>query len=942
MTSSLFSDGDNRSVASLDVFDDPLLDTDVVPLDEVEFDIPEFLQLPTLDDVLSETYEFSPFSSPKKALPRHLQRRDSSSSFGSIDSLPVQSSSDNVVGASLVRHVKLKGVSANILSAHRRDAGFPSAITAGNTIAIGTSHGYILLFDSKQLLRFFLQPSEEVGGISALSFNVDSNRLLAGHDRGVVNMWDTENGKILRVVKDIIGSAVLHVKFTDDPTKAIMSNGTGSVFLMSFKRPMGVRVCESKVIFSGSKGEVVCVEPLIISNRISNHILNSYNPYLIAMATLTKVFIISLKPKIAVVFSYMLKGNVSTLPVISWQFIKLQVNHNNPVLLEPVIVFGRDSKIVFALVDTSNIESINVRILKTLDLNYSLTNLIWFNSKTIAVSDQMENLRLLDIQTEEIVETLDLEPVQLVYATSAFKGIMNEIGVSAALNAASSFACYYSMTMAFDQLLVLGQESLHVFVIRTWSERVNVYRKQKLYLPAISLCRQIYQGTSKALVGPLGPEKSFLIQSTEKLLLEYTSLLLASSPQQSSSGDDRETYFNNFIPFIVDTCCLMKIWDILNDVYSHLERDSASKFVFLSTVQSYILSSSITKISPFILKDLVDQNIELQQIAVIQDLILKLEIETIDIDQIVKLSWQHKLFDAIIYLYNRAMKNYSVPLEELTDFLRNKDPNNRELVNKILLYLSCCMTGRDITYGDVPEPLRKNAKIQAWKFLLFDQPNSGSYKDRFPNSKLLLLQDTREFLNVLSITFGEPEFTSAEGQRVRQRIIDMIMLLIEKCESEFTSAQLGSVYIFLARELMKSSLNLEGEVFNQIVSYLTTTRPELSGTKIERERVITELIISGVLDLHDEDLEQKLLNACFYSVLEFIYEKRGEYHKMLRCFCQVTERNKVVFRFIRSILYQLDYVTEQQKSLLINEINHNITTLIQIDPARAAHLLLVG
>ena len=941
MTSSLFSDGDSRSVASLDVFDDPLLETDVVPLDEIEFDIPEFLQLPTLDHVLSETYDFSPFSSPKKALPRYLQRRESHSSLGSIDSLPVQSSSENVPGASLVRHVKLKGVSANILSAHRRDAGFPSAITAGNTIGIGTTHGYVLLFDSKQLLRFFLQPPEEVGGISALSFNVDSTRLLAGHDRGVVNMWDTENGKILRIMKDIIGSAVLHVKFTDDPTKAIMSNGTGSVFLMSFKRPMGVRVCDSKVIFSGSKGEVVCVEPLIISNKISNHILNSYNPYLIAMATLTKVFIISLRPKIAVIFSYLLKGNVSTLPVISWQFIKLQVNQNNQVLLEPVIVFGRDSKIVFALVDTSNVESTSVRILKTLNLCYSLTNLVWFNSKTIAVSDQMENLRLLDIQTEEIVETLDLEPVQLVYATSAFKGIMNEIGVSAALNAASSFACYYSMTMAFDQLLVLGQESLHVFVIRTWSERVNVYRKQKLYLPAISLCRQIYQGTSKALVGPLGPQKSYLVQSTEKLLLEYTSLLLASSPQQANE-DGRKAYFGNSIPFIVDTCCLMKIRDILSDVYTHFERESTAKLVFLSTVQSYILGGSITKISPFILKDLVNQNIELDQISVIQDLILKLDIETIDIDQIVKLSWQHKLFDAIIYLYNRAMRNYSVPLEELTDFLRNKDPNNRELVNKILLYLACCMTGRDITYGDVPESLQKNAKIQAWKFLLFDQPNSGSYKDRFPNSKLLLLQDTREFLNVLSITFGEPEFTSAEGQRVRQRIIDMIMLLIEKCEDEFSSGQLGSVYIFLARELMKSSLNLEGEVFNQIVSYLTTTRPELSGTKMERERVITELIISGVFDLHDTDLEEKLLNACFYSVLEFIYEKRGEYHKMLRCFCQISERNKVIFRFIRSILYQLDYVTEEQKSLLINEINHNITTLIQIDPTRAANLLLVG
>lgn len=55
---------------------------------------------------------------------------------------------------------------------------------------------------------------------------------------------------------------------------------------MNFKRTLGVRGVETKCIFSGSKGEVCCVEPLLL-NHLNSHPLRG--SILVAMATLTKV-----------------------------------------------------------------------------------------------------------------------------------------------------------------------------------------------------------------------------------------------------------------------------------------------------------------------------------------------------------------------------------------------------------------------------------------------------------------------------------------------------------------------------------------------------------------------------------------------------------------------------------------------------------------------------
>ena len=69
---------------------------------------------------------------------------------------------------------------------------------------------------------------------------------------------------------------------------ALCSDSGGSVFELNFKRTLGVRGCDSRCIFSGSRGEVCTFEPLMLYNYPDNP-LTKY--VIIALATLSKVIL---------------------------------------------------------------------------------------------------------------------------------------------------------------------------------------------------------------------------------------------------------------------------------------------------------------------------------------------------------------------------------------------------------------------------------------------------------------------------------------------------------------------------------------------------------------------------------------------------------------------------------------------------------------------------
>ena len=85
--------------------------------------------------------------------------------------------------------------------------------------------------------------------------------------------------------------------------------------------------------------------------------------------------------------------------------------------------------------------------------------------------------------------------------------------------------------------------------------------------------------------------------------------------------------------------------------------------------------------------------------------------------QVFVLCWEHALYDAIIHVYNKGMKDYTTPINELMVILSkavmSKKPLTSEdinLGNKILVYISCCLSGRAYPVGDLEDDIVDKVK----------------------------------------------------------------------------------------------------------------------------------------------------------------------------------------------------------------------------------------
>ncbi|KAL8564238.1 hypothetical protein ACOMHN_050849 [Nucella lapillus] len=778
-------------------------------LDDAEFDLPAVEKPPTLESILNETDEGAAEEAelPLATAAVHQLKGDcgETSSLSSVESMESRRRerlrAPKTIHGSVLKPSKLKSVSAQVLSAADRvDAGMPTAIAVSALIAIGTSHGLVLVFDAKQVLKWCLGSTAvgaQYGAVSALSFNRDCSRLLCGFAKGQITMWDLNSGKLLRTIADAHppGTAVLHVKFTDSFVLAACSDSGGSVFELEFKRLIGVRSCESQCLFSGSRGEVCAIEPLHMNYTIKDHPMQDV--MVLAMASLSKVLLVTLRPQLKVMFTHPLKGDPATLPQLAWQFVVIQVSEEDRVI-DPVLAFGRDQTVYFYQVICAGPLDIRVSGLQKIQLNYKLLSIAWMNPRTLVTLDKSEKLHVLDVRSEEelevidvseahlvystsdrhvtcVLQVIDVSEAQLVYSTSIFKSLATGGNVSQALAFAGEQACYQSVVSHGGQLFLLGTKAVHIFTLRNWKERIDVLVKTHQYQDAVALALSFYEGKAKAVVGlPVSHSKrtQLVSQLMMDILFDFVDLSMTKLCPEKGKIEELEDYYQEIVPVCVDYCLHLKKTDVLfGRIYERFAVDIIAKGTFLECLEPYIQCDRLTAIPPAVMKDFVAHYESRGMLDSVESCIVHLDITSLDIHQVVHLCWSHSLYDAIIYVYTRGMGDYTTPLTQLLSQLgaavtRGKQltDNQIRLGNKLLVYISCCLAGRAYPMGDIPGDQVSRVKDEVFSCITTlhtqDHPESES---AYPHLRTLLQFDTREFLNVLALAFEEPEFNDEAG-----------------------------------------------------------------------------------------------------------------------------------------------------------------------------------
>uniref|UniRef100_A0A3P9JC24 VPS8 subunit of CORVET complex n=1 Tax=Oryzias latipes TaxID=8090 RepID=A0A3P9JC24_ORYLA len=815
---------------------------------------------------------------------------------------------------SVLRLSLLKGISAQILAAADKvDAGLPTA-TMNSVIAVGTSHGLAFVFDTSQALRLCLgskATGAEFGAVSALSINHNCSRLLCGFAKGQITMWDLANGKLLRTITDAHppGTAILHIKVTSH----------GLLVCHGFRRLMGMRSCDSRCLFSGSKGEVCCIEPLRSPPDYREHPITQYS--LLAMASLTKILVIGLKPTLNVwmTFPYS-KSDPSSVPQLAWHFVSVQK------MVNPILAFCKGDTVHFLLVKKEEMGTIHVIKQRQLHLSCDIISLNWINSRTLVLVDSQEKLHVVDRPTQEVLETLDLEQVQLVYNSRHFKSLATGGNVSQAL--VGEKACYQSVSSYAGQILCLGTKSAHIMALRNWNERIDLMLKQEHFVEALSLAWSFHEGTAKAMVGLHGDaakRKAVVSDKMVELLLQFAEHALKRHPEQGKSQTGEQN-FQEVVPVLLEYSLLLHRLDLLFDeLYPRVAASSPAKAVFLESLESYIVSSRLDHLPTPVIKDLLSHYHNNGMMDSLERCIVHLDVTSLDIQQVVQVCWTNRLYDAVIYIYNRGMNDFITPMEVSLTSTWNEDV---VMGNKLLVYISCCLAGRAYPLGDIPADLVVQVKNQVFDFLIRLHSNDSSEgEDVFPFIRTLLHFDTREFLNVLSMTFEDFK-NDKQALEYQQRIVD-ILLQVMVDNQDFTPSQVGGLFTFLARQLVKpdNTLFVNRKLFDQVWRVCWDLQVLLDLLQVE-----------GVVQFNEDRLLVLAEKAQFYQICEFLFEKKHLYDRIIDCYLKDPVRQCEIFSYIHNLLSMPGYSCEEKQTVRSKVLQH-VQELVILDPTKSADLV---
>lgn len=702
-------------------------DLDHLGVDTLQQTQPE----PTLEQILNESDDDDDYDTD-------IDLQATSAVFAESKSSRSQSYASLVEKNGIVcKQATLKMISSQLVNAiERSSAGLPTCLAVASLIAVGTSRGLILLFDSLQVLKLYIT-TDHRDAISAMSFNNKCDRLLVGNAAGLIFMFDTNSGKCLRQISEAhpSGNSILNLKFTDDSKLACFSDSGGSVFMLEFKRVMGMRTADSVCLFSGSRGEVCDIQPLkfekfseTLVDKLSSHSASSqqikknlnnintlFNKYsLLAMASFTKIFVVTLRPKLTVLFTHPLTGNAKYLPILNWQFVIFQQNLNSNDLssqkrfITPILAAARESIIYFFQVnyyqndnelttDQTSLSSSHMKQddeaiqlhfkfshLQKCEFNFKIYNFTWLNAKTLAILDASEKIHICDIRTSQLLQTIsNLSSLELVYNSCFFKSLATGGNVSRALAYAGDNACYQSVQSYLGQMFMLGSKSINLFALQSWSARIDDFVNENSIDLALDLALAMYRGETKALIGlPLEPQmrKEKIQDKIIDLLYLYVQRSMKQDCPQSGKLDELKRHYKQTSSRFVHVCILIDRQDILfENIYSIISSDLLFESFFLESLEEYILNGKLKYVPPLVLKNFIDyysKNDELLQR--LEKCIVNFNIECLDLHTLIQICRNYKLLDGFIYLYNKAFMDYITPFDEI---LRMIEPENVLLSN---------------------------------------------------------------------------------------------------------------------------------------------------------------------------------------------------------------------------------------------------------------------
>ncbi|KAL8810228.1 MAG: hypothetical protein Q9200_002752 [Gallowayella weberi] len=968
----------------------------------------------------------SPQGSLRAISPAFLQSHSRQTSVNSLFIQNTQEVEPDQPPWEVVRWTRLRKISGQVFSEiGRRNFGRPVCITISTSIALGTSKGIILIFDYNQNLKSIIGPGTqavESGAITSVSIAADHSIVAGGHASGHIYTWElAKPAKPFlhippvdrRRAPDADGHttdvAILHLGFLGMRHTALVSaDDKGMAFSHLATRGMGSvtrSVKTTRILGRYQEGtpslmrqrkpsSVLAFSPLPIGN--ADHpsdtmgLVAMLTPYLLVIVSTTPIAQTQYKtprPKEVAAHSAM------TAALAWFPSVKLKV---------PNVVTSESSsrvKLVYCWANVLTVlevtevaTSVSSGTEGPLNLQFrsrsrwkaqeGIVAVQWLSRSVLAVLTITQQLVILEDPSLRETNSSDLIQKH-IYHVDLFSQQLNMLvehldEEDASMHGVVADAFYMSFKAYKGRLFLLGFNEISFGTLSNWADRLLALMEEGNHIGAIALATSYFTGEAdKVSVGLPEDDASRHRIVRDKLLEMITASLRFTFGEPARRGQNAPglVQIQQLADVCISACVSIEETDYLfEDVYNpFLESDTRD--VFIEALEPFIMDDHLKVIPPSVLKDLVRTYTDRALHSRLEELLCHLDPRTMDLDQITWLCKQFHLYDALLYVWNQALGDYTTILSSLLSLATERDHSepdteplatarNTSSASKIFPYMSYILTSRVYPTGKEMEEGRDAlAKAEIYQFFFSGGSMATSngdhtmrpYKEKgdtsFSNLRKVLDFDASSFLSMLNEAFEDPflngghdniskdthpNLTDAQkfGLSMNRQCVVAILLDVmvpPRYEAEDTIF----LHMFIARNLPKfpQFILLPGHMLHRVLTSLCKYPVE---DVAEDCQLSVEYLLSVYQPPDLQSLVPLLSDAGFYRVLRSVYRTEKKYANLVQtCFDEGPANGSIVFDCVAECLRASTALNEKQIDDVQNVIKENASHFVNRD-ARAA------
>lgn len=972
----------------------------------------------------------SPLGSPRASSPAFLNAhsRQSSTAF----SIQNDGSAESPQAPwEVVRWTKLRKMTGEAFSeVGKRKFGRPTCIAIAASIAIGTSKGIILVFDYNQNLKSIIglgTKAFESGSITSISISADHSTIAGGHASGSIFTWEVarpakpflhippiDRSRAPNVDGHTLDVAILHIGFLGMRHTALASaDDKGMAFSHLATRGMGMvarSVKTTRILGrypdkpSGADRQrkpssVLAFSPLPLGN--AEHGADSLG--LIAMLTPYLLVVVSTTPIAQTQYKSPRPKEVAAhgamTAALAW-FPSVKLKTKDPVTMETssrvkLVYCWSNILTVLEVVEMEPSASLVKEEPPSLQFKprsrwkaeEAIVGVQWLSRSVLAVLTITQQLVILEDSSMVVTDSSDLIQKH-IYHADLFSGQLNQLVDQledeevAAMHGVVADAFYMSFRAYKGRLFLLGHNEISFGTLSNWADRLLALMEEGSHIAAIRLATSYYSGEANKVAVGLPEDDATRHGLVQEKLSEMISASLRytlkkNGTVQQRNGDQRQ--LEELASACIKACISMEDTDFLfEDVYSWYQ-DGDAESVFLESIEPYIVDDEISVISPVVIKDLVGHYTARGLNARIEEMICHLDSGTMDIDQITTLCKKNHLYDALLYVWNQALNDYTTILTDLLILVEHQynsqsdvDPSLAELeltsASKVFPYLSYILTGRVYPTGkDMPDDSASLAKAQIYHFFFSGGSREGrpvtqgsprSSKSEsttsFPNLRRVLNFDAPSFLSMLNEAFEDSFLNGPQDQMAnetpgrlteeqkfglsvnRQWIVSILLEVMTPPNYESDD----TVYLdmFIARNLPKfpQFILLPGHVLHRVLIGLC----QYPTNEVADDcQLSVEYLLSMYQPPDLTSLIPLISKARFYRVLKSIYKQERQFADLLKTCFEDYENQNAIFDCIGDCLKPSAGLSEKQISEIRGVIVEHAYDLVAAHVQRAASII---